>query len=211
MNSHAAEPFDPHSVKLWDDAHYEHDMMSTRMFGFWLYMLSDSLIFAGLFAAYEVLDHVTNAAGGPTAKNIVHPLSAYVDTVLLFTSVFCYSLAMVALKKHNRRGVLLGIGAAFILGLGFLGLEANEFYTLVVHGITPLRSGFLSAFFTLVIVHAMHMMFGLLWMLVMLVQVARSGFTARVVYRIANLKVFWLYQSLIWIFVYTFVYLRGAI
>jgi len=197
-------------VSLWESGHH-HDAMATRTLGFWLYMLSDAMIFAGLFAAYGVLGHHYNAAGGPTAKDIVRPLYAYGETLAVFTSVLAYGGTMVALKHGNRAGVLSGLGVALLLGAVFIGMEVNEFARLMSHGIVPQRSGYLSAFFALVITHGIHMVFGLLWMLTMLFQVGFHGFTDKVVYRLLNLKIFWQFQALIWVFVFTFVYMRGAL
>ena len=207
----AAYPASAEGAKLWDVEHHEHDMLSTRLLGFWLYMLGDSLIFAALFAAYGVLSFPNSSAGGPTAHDVVHPLGAFWQTLCLFTSVFAYGLAMVQLRFGRAIPVIAAIGVALVLGLAFLVLEGVDIGDLFSRGITPERSGYLSAFFTLIIVHGIHMAIGVLWMLVMMVQVARSGLTPKVTYRLANLKVFWLYQALVWTFVFCFVYLRGAI
>ena len=198
-------------VKLWDDTAHEHDMMSTRMLGFWLYMLSDSLIFAALFAAYQVLSYDTSMAGGPSPHDVASPIYAYVESVVLLTSVLAYGMAMVALRRDRTHGVMTWIAIAFVIGLGFLGMEWHELSRLAQSGAVPQRSGYLSIFFTLIAVHGIHIAFGLLWMVVILLQVARSGFTSLVTYRLANLKIFWLYQALIWTFMFTFVYLRSSI
>ncbi len=211
MNLAVEQGPDPRGAKLWDDSGHEHDMMSTRMLGFWLYMLSDSLIFAALFAAYEVLSYGTSLAGGPSPHDVASPIYAYIETVVLFTSVLAYGFAMVELRRNRPRGLMLWVAIALLIGLGFLVMESQELYKLALGGAVPQRSGYLSIFFTLIIVHGIHIAFGLLWMAVMLAQVARNGFTALVTYRLANLKIFWLYQTLIWTFVFTFVYLRGSI
>ncbi len=202
---------DPAGVILWDQNHTEHDMIENRVLGFWLYLLSDAMIVAALFATYLVLDHRMNAAGGPTAGVVVHPLAAFGVTVLLFSGMLAYGLAMAALKAGDRRRVATWIAVAFALGLGFLIVEGHEFADLVLAGVTPERSGFLSAFFTLVLYHGVHIVFGLLWLAVMWVQVLRQGLTAQVVYRLLNLKMFWFFQGFIWIFVFSFVYLTGAL
>ena len=118
---------------------------------------------------------------------------------------------MVQLRLARPGAVIVAVGVAFLLGLGFLVLEGSDIARLFGQGITPQRSGYLSAFFTLIIAHGIHMAVGLLWMLVMMAQVARQGLNPRVTYRLANLKVFWLYQAVVWVFVFSFVYLRGAI
>lgn len=198
-------------VKLWADPDHAHDMMSTRLLGFWLYMLSDSLIFAGLFAAYIVLSYPTAFAGGPTPADVALPLHGYAETVVLFTSVFAYGMVMVQLKHDRPRTAMWWLAASFVIGLAFIGMEAQELNGIAAAGWVPQRSGFLSVFWTVIVAHAVHLVFGLLWMAVMMVQIGRYGFTQLVTYRLANLKIYWLYQGLIWTFVYTFVYLRGSI
>lgn len=209
MSSHAAESVDPRTAVLWDYEDHGHDPVSTRTFGFWLYMLSDAMIFAALFAAYGV--YVRNAAGGPTITDIVHPIYAMWETVVVLTSVFAYGLGMAALKRGNRSGVTTWLLVAFALGVVFLGMEYKEFADLLAAGAIPQRSGFLSAYWTMVLTHGLHMVFGLLWMAIMLIQVAREGFTQNVVYRLLNLRLFWHFQAIIWVCVFTFVYLKGVL
>ena len=199
------------NARLWADSNHEHDMMSTRLLGFWLYMLSDSLVFAGLFAAYIVLSFPTGFAGGPTPADVASPLYGYAETVVLFTSVLAYGLVMVKLKHDAKRAAMAWLVVSFLFGLAFIGMEVHELQGIAAAGGPPQRSGFLSIFWTIVVAHAVHLAVGLLWMIVMLVQIARDGFTLLVTYRLANLKIYWLYQGLIWTFVYTFVYLRGSI
>jgi cytochrome o ubiquinol oxidase subunit 3 len=196
---------------LWHHGHEAHDMIATKTLGFWLYMLSDALIFAGIFAAYGVLDHTMNAAGGPTESQVVHPIAAFWQTLAVLSSVFAYSLATVALKHGNRFWLALGIVAAIVLGSVFIALELNDFATLYAQGATAQTSGFLSAFFLIIATHGLHMAFGILWLLVMLVQVLRLGLTAPVVAQLLNLRLFWQFQAAIWVCVYVFVYLKGAI
>ncbi|AOU97925.1 cytochrome O ubiquinol oxidase [Acidihalobacter yilgarnensis] len=209
MSSHSAETVDPGTAALWDYEHHGHDPISTRTLGFWLYMLSDAMIFAALFAAYGV--YVRNAAGGPTAADIIHPVYAMWETVVVFSSVFAYGLGMTALKRGSRAGVINGLLAAFVLGLVFLGMEYKEFADLLAAGAVPQRSGFLSAYWTIVLTHGLHMIIGLLWMFIMLIQVMREGFSQNVVYRLINLKLFWHFQAIIWVCVFTFVYLKGVL
>lgn len=209
MSSHSSEQIDPGTAVLWDGEHRVHDPISTRTLGFWLYMLSDAMIFAALFAAYGV--YVNNTAGGPNSAGIIHLDSALWETVLVFTSVFAYGMAMTALNRGSRTGVVNGLLVAFALGLIFIGMEFREFTALLAAGDIPQRSGFLSAYWTLVLTHGAHMLVGLLWMVVMLFQVLRDGFTQNVVYRLLNLKLFWHFQAIIWVCVFTFVYLKGVI
>ena len=196
---------------LWCPTGHSHDSIATRTLGFWLYMLSDAMMFTALFAAYVVLSHTVNMAGGPTAADVSHPLAAYGETVWIFSSVLAYGFAMMGLKRGSRAGVLTGIGAALLLAALFLAADVREIAQLFSQGATPERSGFLSAFFTLVFYHALHVVVGIVWMLVMVVQVAYSGFTEKVVYRLLNLKLFWHFQAVMWVFMFTFLYLRGSI
>jgi cytochrome o ubiquinol oxidase subunit 3 len=195
---------------LWHYGETEHDPISTSTLGFWLYMLSDALIFAALFAAYAVLDQNMNTAGGPNAAQVVHPVAAFWQTIAILSSVLSYSLATVALKTGNRAGVLLGIAIAIAFGVVFIGLELADFAALFAAGATPDRSGFLSAFFVLIATHGLHMLFGILWMMVLLPQILISGFTTKVVTRLLNLRLFWQFQASVWVCVYVFVYLKGT-
>jgi cytochrome o ubiquinol oxidase subunit 3 len=195
---------------LWQPDPEAHDDIATRTLGFWLYMMSDALIFAALFAAYGVLDQSYSTAGGPGARQIVHPLDGFWQTLAVMTSVFAYSLATVAMKLRSRPGVILYISIALVLGLVFLGLELGDFARLIAQGDGPDRSGYLSIYFVLIATHGLHMAFGILWMLVMIVQVARAGFTSNIVSRLLILRMFWQFQASVWVCVYAFVYLRGA-
>lgn len=206
----ATGSIDPGKTGLWEP-HYHHDAIATRTLGFWLYMLSDAMIFAGLFATYGVLSHHFNAAGGPTAKDFVHPFYAYGETLAIFTSVLAYGTVMVALKKGSKIGALVGLALAFSFGSVFLYMEGHEFAGLISDGIVPQHSGYLSAFYALVMTHGIHMAFGLLWIATMFFQVAAQGFNDKVVYRLLNLKIFWHFQALIWVLVFSFVYMRGVL
>ncbi len=211
MSSSTSKALDPSSVELWDHSHHHHDVISTRTFGFWLYMLSDAMIFAVLFAAWEVLSYSHSFAAGPTPASFVEPGYVFLQTLALFTSVLAYGFTMVALKNGNKAGVISGLWGALILGVAFLALDINDVVHLVGMGITPELSGGLSAFFILTQTHALHILFGLLWMLVMLVQVSRFGFTTDVVGRLLSLRLFWHFQAVVWVFVFVFVYLRGML
>ena len=198
-------------TELWHYGHEEHDIIATKTLGFWLYMLSDALIFAGIFAAYAVLDHAMNYADGPREAQIVHPIAAFGQTIAVLASVLAYSLATVAVKHGNQRLTLAGIFAAVLLGAVFIALELADFASLFAMNATPDTSGYLSAFFLLIATHGLHMAFGILWLLVMAVQVVRFGFTTQVVAQLLNLRMFWQFQAAVWVCVYVFVYLKGAI
>jgi cytochrome o ubiquinol oxidase subunit 3 len=195
---------------LWHYGAEPHDPIATKTLGFWLYMLSDALLFAALFATYGVLDTAMNTAGGPTEGQIVHPVAAFWQTIAVLGSVFAYSLATVAIKHNYRQLVMLGILVAMLLGAIFIALEIGDFANLYGQGAVPQISGYLSAFFALVATHGLHMVFGILWLLVMLFQVIRLGLTAPVIAQLLNLRLFWQFQAAVWICVYIFVYLKGA-
>ncbi len=197
-------------TRLWNPEADEHDSISARTFGFWLYMLSDALIFTGLFASYAVLSTPMNLAGGPGPAQVVNITEGFWQTLLILGSVLSYSLASVALKAGNKGGVALGIVVAMGFAAAFLGFGLHDLGGLMAAGNGPDRSAYLSMFFTLIATHGLHMIFGLLWMLVMLVQIARFGFTADVVARLLNLRMFWQFQATVWVLIYAYVYLMGA-
>ncbi len=199
------------SLGLWDRDHEGHDVIGTRTFGFWLYMLTDAMVYAALFATFGVLSHVVNLAGGPSPAAVVHPVYAYGETVALFVSVLAYGGAMVALKAGNKAALIGALGAAMVAGGVFLGLAYSDIERLFHAGIVPQASGYLSIFFGLILYHALHILVGMVWMLVMIVQVMTRGFTSNVVYRLINLRLFWHFQAVIWVFVFTFVYLQGTV
>ncbi len=210
MSATTSGTLDAKKSPMWSSGH-GHDVISTKTLGFWLYLLGDAMMFTALFAAYAVLGHAFNAAGGPWIRTVAHAGVAFRETAWLFASVLAYGFAMMALKKGNRGGVLLWITAALLIALGFLAVDGHEVMALFRMGAVPERSGFLSAFFTLVLYHGLHVVVGIAWMLVMLVQVASAGLTEKVVYRLLNLRLFWHFQAVMWVFMFTFLYLRGAI
>jgi cytochrome o ubiquinol oxidase subunit 3 len=190
-------------------AEFEHaDNVAKRALGFWLYLMSDLVLFSALFATFAVLRH--NYAGGPTGKELFHLPYLFIETMfLLFSSATC-GLTMLAVHKVDRGRVLLGLSVTFLLGLGFLSMEINEFRDLILEGNGPGRSGFLSAFFTLVGTHGTHVTFGLIWMAVMAGQVIAKGLTLPVQSRLMRLSMFWHFLDIVWIGVFSIVYLMGV-
>ena len=211
MSASAAQKVDPAHATLWARHYAGHDMIGTRTFGFWLYMLTDAMVYAALFATLGVLSHVVNLAGGPSSSAFINPVYAYGQTITLFLSVLIYGYSMVALKNGNRGGVIGGMFVAMLLGVVYLVISGIDIGNMFAHGIFPQVSGFLSIFFTIIIYHALHIIVGVVWMLVMMVQVAREGFSVNVVYRLINLRLFWHFQAVIWVFVFAFVYLQGVV
>jgi cytochrome o ubiquinol oxidase subunit 3 len=198
------------NTRLFHPGYEGHSQISARTLGFWLYMLSDALLFTALFAAYAVLDTPMNAAGGPIASQIVNPVEGFWQTIIILASVTSYSLATVAMKNGNRSGTMLGIVVALVLGAVFVAFGFNDLASLAAQGNGMDRSGYLSAYFVLILTHALHMIFGALWMLVMLVQIPRYGFNEMVVARLLNLRMFWQFQATVWVCVYIYVYMIGA-
>lgn len=178
------------------------------IFGFWAYLMTDCVLFASLFATYAVLRH--NTYGGPDGGELFNLPYVLVQTLLLLTSSLTAGLALLAARHHNKQLALKLLGITFLLGLSFLALEVYEFYELAHEGNSWTRSGFLSAFFTLVATHGLHITAGLLWIVVLMRQVYRLGFTANVLRRLTLFSLFWHFLDLIWIFIFTIVYLFGA-
>jgi len=178
-------------------------------FGFWVYLMTDCVLFASLFATYGVLHN--NTFGGPGAAELFSLPYVLAETLLLLTSSFTCGLALLAARQGNRQRALWLFGITFVLGAAFLGLELHEFANLVNEGHSWRQSGFLSAFFTLVSTHGLHITIGLLWIAVMMIKLYKQGFKANTLKRLTMLGMFWHFLDLVWIFIFTFVYLMGAI
>jgi len=183
----------------------EPDRLEIQMLGFWIYLMSDLVIFAVLFATFIVLGQ--NYAGGPGPKQLFDLPYLFGETMLLLTSSVAYGFAMVAMQEEKRSSVLIGLATAFLLGAGFVAMEIHEFQGLILAGNGPSRSGFLSSFFALVGTHGTHVSFGLLWMAVMMIQMLTKGFTAGVRSRLMRLSLFWHFLDIVWVGVFTVVYL----
>ncbi|MGK3125032.1 cytochrome o ubiquinol oxidase subunit III [Pantoea rwandensis] len=199
------------TAKHHHDAHAEHghhDAGANKVFGFWIYLMSDCIIFATLFATYAVM--VNNTAGGPAGKDIFELPFVLVETALLLLSSITYGMAVIAMNNQNKGSVISWLALTFLFGAGFIGMEIYEFHHLIMEGFGPDRSGFLSAFFTLVGTHGLHVTSGLIWMAVMMFQVSKRGLTATNRTRIMCLSLFWHFLDVVWICVFTVVYLMGA-
>ncbi|HVM76933.1 MAG TPA: cytochrome o ubiquinol oxidase subunit III [Candidatus Paceibacterota bacterium] len=177
------------------------------IFGFWIYLMTDLIMFAALFATYAVLHD--NTFGGPGPEQLFDLNGVLFETLVLLTSSFTCGLAMLAARNGNKNQTMGWFIATFVLGTGFLALEAAEFVRLIASGSGPQASAFLSAFFTLVGTHGLHIMVGLLWMFVSLVQIKRKGLTPFVNSKLSRLALFWHFLDLVWIFIFTIVYLMG--
>lgn len=188
---------------------HEHPEGHSTMLGFWIYIMSDCLIFAMLFATYGVLG--ANYAAGPSPKDLFELPTVALNTAMLLLSSITYGFAMLSMEQGNQRAMQLWLAATGLFGLAFLGIELHEFHTLIEQGATPQRSGFLSSFFTLVATHGLHVTFGLVWLVTLMTQVAKHGLIEANKRRLMCLSLFWHFLDVIWIGVFTFVYLLGML
>lgn len=186
-----------------------HSSDEKTILGFWIYLMTDCILFGTLFATYIVLHQ--NTFGGPGAAELFDMPFVLIETIILLTSSFTCGLAMIAVRNKNIRLTAALFSLTFVLGASFLGMELYEFSHLVSGGNSWQRSGFLSSFFTLVGTHGLHIAIGLLWLLVMGWQLLRRGFTDGTVRRLTLFSMFWHFLDIIWIFIFTFVYLMGGI
>jgi cytochrome o ubiquinol oxidase subunit 3 len=177
-------------------------------YGFWIFLLSDIVMFSAFFATYAVLAGAT--AGGPTGAQLFHRTIVAIETACLLFSSFACGMMSLAVGARNRFATYLGGAATFGLGAAFLGLELNEFAGMIAIGATPQRSAFLSAFFTLVGCHGAHVAVGLLWLAVMMAQIAAKGFRETVLRRLLCFSLFWHALDIIWVALFTIVYLMGG-
>lgn len=181
---------------------------SKTLFGFWVYLMTDSVLFASFFATFAVLRNSTY--GGPSGETLFSLPFVLAETVILLTSSFSCGLAILSARQGQKNRVLWLFGLTFLLGLAFLGLELHEFSHLYYEGNSWRRSGFLSAFFSLVGTHGLHITAGLIWMAVMMSKVRSVGLTPFNLKRLTMLSLFWHFLDIIWIFIFTVVYLLGV-
>jgi cytochrome o ubiquinol oxidase subunit III len=188
---------------------HDHEAGGSTMLGFWIYLMSDCLIFAMLFAAYGLFG--TSYAGGPRASELFELPLVAVNTSMLLLSSITYGFAMIAMQEKKKSAVLIWLAITGLFGAAFVGIELSEFAHLIGEGATPERSAFLSSFFTLVSTHGLHVTFGIIWLITLMVQVGRFGLTAANQRRLMCLSLFWHFLDVIWIGVFTFVYLMGVL
>ncbi|HUY85131.1 MAG TPA: cytochrome o ubiquinol oxidase subunit III [Candidatus Dormibacteraeota bacterium] len=186
--------------------HQQND--AKTVFGFWIYLMTDCVLFASLFAAFAVLRG--NTFGGPAGNELFSLPFVLTETLILLTSSFTAGLGLLSARRGDRNRVLMFFGITMLLGIFFLTMELTEFHKLAVEGNSWRRSGFLSAFFTLVGTHGAHITTGLVWMAVMMVSVARRGLNSTTIKRLTMLSMFWHFLDIIWIFIFTIVYLMGV-
>ena len=178
-------------------------------YGFWLFVLSDMVLFSALFATYASLVHATD--GGPVTNQVFHRDLVAVETMALLLSSFVCGLAMITAKRANMLWTQIWLILTGALGLVFLGIELHEFATMIAEGAGPQRSAFLSAFFTLVGCHGAHVTAGLMWIGTMMAQIWAKGFREDIVRRLLCLSIFWHALDIIWVAIFTIVYLIGTL
>lgn len=193
-----------HAVEVYERARTERTHL-----GFWIYLMTDCVLFGSLFATYAVLRN--NTFGGPGGADIFEMPFVLVETLILLTSSFLCGIAMLAARAGQKKLTLVLFGITLLLGISFLTMEITEFSKLVHEGYDWRASAFLSSFFTLVGTHGAHILAGLIWMIVMMVRVAQRGLTHHNLRRLSLLALFWHFLDVIWIFIFTIVYLMGVV
>ena len=191
------------------DTGNKHHPENGTLLGFWIYLLSDLMIFASLFATYGVLGR--SYAAGPSGADLFDLRLIAANTAILLVSSITYGFAMIAMQRRQSKAVIGWLAATGVLGTAFLAIEIYEFWHLISLGAGPQRSAFLSAFFALVGTHGIHVLFGVIWLVVLCVQVGRHGLPRANTRRIACLSLFWHFLDVVWIGVFTFVYLMGVL
>ena len=186
--------------------HSEETAAANRtVLGFWLYLMTDCILFATLFATFAVMRG--NVNGGPSGAELFSMPYVLVETLLLLGSSFTCGMAMVALQRRNKDLLIQMLLITYALGLAFIGLEVSEFHKLAAEGNGWQRSGFLSSYFTLVGTHGLHICVGLLWSLVLLLQIVTKGIKGNLVKRMTLFSMFWHFLDVVWIFIFSIVYL----
>jgi len=186
----------------------DHDAAERVMFGFWLFLMSDAVLFGMVFATYVTSLHAT--AGGPGPHDLYDIRSVFIETLLLLASSATFGMASLALKYQHGKASLIGwLAVTLLLGVAFLGFESHDFITMFAKGGVPSRSGFLSAFFDLVPLHGLHVMGGCIWLICLVGQIARYGLDRQVKLGIMRLALFWHFLDIVWIAIFSVVYLAG--
>ncbi|ABO22240.1 cytochrome o ubiquinol oxidase subunit III [Shewanella loihica] len=198
------------SVTQVETLHEEHhDTGENTLLGFWIYLMTDCILFASAFATYAVL--YMNTDGGVSGKDVFELDFVLIETAALLLSSITYGLALIFAKRHHKGATLAWLAVTFALGCVFIGMEVNEFHHLILEGNGPQRSAFLSAFFALVGMHGLHVSAGLVWMAIMMLEVVKRGTGGRTLTRLNCLSLFWHFLDIVWICVFTVVYLMGVL
>lgn len=183
-------------------------LLNKTTVGFWLYLMTDCVLFASLFATYVVLRDAT--AGGPAGSDIFEMPLVLAETIILLTSSFTCGLALIAMKQKKIRQMVIALSVTFVLGVTFLAIELGEFAKLIGEGHGWQQSAFLSAFFTLVGTHGLHILIGLIWLTTLMAVLARRGLSSKLTRQLTLFGLFWHFLDLVWIFIFTVVYLMGV-
>lgn len=191
------------------DTHHHQDADAKVVFGFWIFVLSDFILFATLFVTYAVLRD--NTFGGISIKEIADLPVALTQTLLLLTSCLTYGLGLMAMQRGQKKRLLGWLGVTFVLGLAFVASDYHHMYTLFQAGHTWQDSAFLSAYYSLLGIQWVHMIFALLWILIVMAQLSLKGLNPTMKTRFACLGLFWDFLNIIWMFIFALVYLMGAI
>ncbi|QWP75459.1 cytochrome o ubiquinol oxidase subunit III [Lysobacter sp. K5869] len=199
----------PSSAAHFLDLKGKHHPQNGTLLGFWLYLMSDCLVFAVLFATYGVLGR--SYAAGPSGADLFDLQLVAINTSMLLLSSITYGFAMIAMTKRKLAAVQGWLAITGLFGLAFIGLELYEFAHLIHEGAGPQRSAFLSSFFALVATHGLHVTFGIVWLVVLMTQLSKHGLTAANRRRLLCLSMFWHFLDVVWIGVFTFVYLMGVL
>lgn len=195
------------TANLAPDPHQ--DLFSKTTLGFWMYLMTDCILFASLFLPYAVLKNST--FGGPTSQDLFSLDIAFAETLILLCSSVTCGLAMLFAAQSKKKDTLIWLIATFLLGGAFLTLEIQEFLHFIHTGNSWERSAFLSAFFALVSTHGLHILVGMLWSAIMMAQIAHFGIIPMTFRRLSIFSMFWHFLDLIWIFIFTYVYLMGVL
>lgn len=203
-------PLSHPGLNLGSADEYSHEEAEPVIFGFWIFLMADLVLFALLFATYATMS-VQGQADGPSPADIFDLSSAFIGTMLLLASSITFGMASLALKyRADGPHLVLWLVLTFILGAGFIGMELRDFMTMTAQGAVPQLSGFLSSFYLLVATHGIHVTAGLVWMIVLLIQLRVMGRTTIVKLRIMRLALFWHMLDIVWVCIFSFVYLYGV-
>lgn len=185
------------------------ETFSKTVVGFWAYLMTDCILFAVLFTTYGVLYDST--FGGPAPRDLFSLSTAFIETMILLCSSVTCGFGLLSALRNNKSQIIAWFALSFLLGASFVAIELNEFAHFVQEGNSWTRSAFLSSFFTLVGTHGLHVAIGLFWMLVMMAQVFLCGITSMTFRRLVIFSLFWHFLDLVWVFIFTFVYLMGVL
>lgn len=191
------------------NTHHQEDADDRAMFGFWVYLMTDLLMFAVLFAVYAVLHN--NTVGEETGRELFSLPLALTNTILLLTSSFTVGIGMIAARRGNKNQTIIWFAITFLLGLAFLSLELWEFRELTHEGFTLGTNAFMSSFYVLLGTHGLHIFSGLLWMGVTMGYIMKRGLNRHMVRKLSMLSLFWHFLDIVWIFIFTIVYLGAFV